>query len=73
MGKQQFDAVMGDIDNIAAKVKLFPSHVQRDVVSALLNALTDEHDVRENGHTAEIRTPDRSDSETLPDVAHSSN
>ncbi len=72
MGKQKFDVVMSEMENIVRKVKLFPSHVQRDVFSALLKALLNEHDVRKNGHTAEVRTPDRSGAESLPNVVQSS-
>ena len=40
MGKERYDLLMGEIDKIAVKVKLFPEHMQGDVFSALLSALT---------------------------------
>ena len=41
MSKEQYDMLMTELDTIATKLKLFPSHVQGDVFRAAYSTLTD--------------------------------
>ena len=53
MGKEKYDLLMGEMDNILEKVEKFPEHVQESVFNALHTVLMDkDNQVAENRDSA---------------------
>jgi len=57
MTNERYKLLMGEMCNIAEKVKLFPDHLQEDVFGALLGALVDRQESKLQSKSAEANEP----------------